>query len=82
MSTESGKPSAYFRQSQRAIGIAILLGVVLGAVGLLAGERLGRVRPFLTYFQPLVIGYALGRVHQLADQRQYHSDPREPKAAG
>ena len=38
--------------------------------------------PYLFYFQPLVIGYALGRIHQLADQREHHSDPREPKGGG
>jgi len=83
MSAESGKPSAYFRKSWRAIITALTLGVDLGLVvrfpDWFARERLGRFRPFLVYFQPLVIGYALGRVHQLAYQREYHSDAREPK---
>ena len=59
--------------------MTIALANVLGAVGLLAGERLGQVRPYLLFFGPFVLGYAFGRIHQLADQYQQHSDPREPK---
>src|SRR6266568_2637509 len=82
MSNATSKASAYFRKSLWAIEIALLVGLVLGAVWWFAGGRLGRVRPYLFYFQPLVIGYALGRIHQLADQREHHSDPREPKGGG
>jgi len=79
MSAATGKASAYFRKSWRAIGIALTLGVVLGAVGWFAGERLGQVRPYLLFFGPFALGYAFGRTHQLADQREQHSDPRAPK---
>jgi hypothetical protein len=79
MSEATRLPSAYFRKSWRAIGMAITLGVVLGAVGWLAGEQLGQVRPYLLFFQPFVLGYAFGRIHQRADQREQHSHPREPK---
>ena len=79
MSAAASKPSAYFRNSWRAIVIAITLGVVLGAVGWFARERLGQVRPYLLFFGPFVLGYAVGRIHQLADQRDQHSDPRGPK---
>jgi len=82
MSNATSKASAYFRKSLWAIEIALLVGLVLGAVWWFAGGRVGRVRPYLFYFQPLVIGYALGRIHQLADQREHHSDPREPKGGG
>ncbi len=79
MSAATSKPSAYFLKSWRAIVIALTLGVVLGAVGLFAGERLWQVRLYLLFFQPFVLGYAVGRIHQLADQREQHSDPRGPK---
>ena len=81
MSTQSGKPSQYFRRSGEAIGMAILLGVVIVVIPFLPGpeERLERLRPFLPYFKGLAFGYALGRTHQLLDQLWYHSDPREPK---
>jgi len=79
MSTPANGPSTYFRKSWQAVTIAIALGVILGAVGLYLGERLGPVKRYVLFFQPLVIGYALGRVHQLADQRRLHSDPRGPK---
>ena len=80
MSTPASGPSTYFRKSWEAIAIAVALGVILGAVGLYFGERLGQVRRYLLFFQPFVLGYAVGRIHQLADQRQQHSDPRGPKA--
>jgi hypothetical protein len=79
MSAATGKPSAYFWKSWRAIVIAITLGVVLGAVGLYMGDRLGPVKRYLLFFQPFVLGYAVRRVHQLADQRQHYRDPRGPK---
>ena len=76
MSTVPREPSTYFRKSWRAITIAILLGIILGAVGLYLGEWLGPAKRYVLFFQPLVIGYAMGRIHELADQRQWHSDPR------
>jgi hypothetical protein len=79
MSAVTSKPSAQFRNSWRAIIIALTLGVVLDAVGWFAGERLGLVRPYLLFFGPFVLGYAVGRIHPLADQRDQHSDPRGPK---
>jgi hypothetical protein len=36
----------------------------------LHGERLGHGRRYLLFFQPFLLGYAIGRVHQLADQRR------------
>ena len=71
----NSKPSVYFRKSWRAIGVAIALSLVLGAVVRFAGEGLGQVRPYLVFFQPFVLGYAFGRIHQLADPRQQHKRP-------
>ena len=79
MSAPTSEPSPYFRKPWRVIVIALTLGVVLGPVGWFAWERLGQVRPYLLFFQPFVLGYAFGRIHQLADQREQHSDPRGPK---
>jgi len=79
MSVPTSRPSAYFRKSGRAIVVALTLGGILGAVGLFMEwfvGGMGRVRPYLVFFQPFVLGYAFGRIHQLADQREYHSDPR------
>src|SRR5947199_10776933 len=47
MSDGTSRPYAYFRRSWRAIWIALLLGVGLGAVVWLAGQHSGRGRPFL-----------------------------------
>jgi hypothetical protein len=76
----SGIP--YFRRSWRAIIVVVVLGLGLTAVATFAGEPLGRYRFILLYFQPFLLGYVCGRIHQLADQRQYHSDPRAPKEGG
>src|SRR5437867_5025967 len=47
MSDGTSRTYAYFRRSWRAIWIALLLGVGLGAVVWLAGQHSGRGRPFL-----------------------------------
>ena len=56
--------SASFRRALRAAIIAMLLGVVLGAAHWLWMEQLRPVRHYILFFQPFVLGYAVGRLHQ------------------
>jgi hypothetical protein len=78
----NGLGTTYFRRSWRAIIVAIALSLALGAITWFAWQQLGRLRPYVIFFEIFVLGYACGRIHQLEDQRQYHSDPRGPKGTG
>ncbi len=57
------------RRMKSAVSAALLAGlgsVVLGIALWKFGSELGPAKGYIVFFQPMLIGYALGRVHEAA----------------
>jgi hypothetical protein len=61
------------RRMKPAHSAALLAGlgsVVLGIAVWMFGNELGLAKGYIMFFQPMLIGYALGRAHEAARQHK------------